>query len=141
MLAAMADREHQHHDRPRHHLAGALEQWAASDRHRKNLVAIVLSGGVMVWLSVAAWGMPDRVAFLRGAAVAFSAAHGVRHVLVLSTLARLRREGMAEAARALDAYRDPLRLTSLDLAVAWLGFMVLVPIASWLLGGAVPAGG
>lgn len=142
MLAAMADREHRQHDRRghRHFLANALDQWSASDRHRKNLFAIVLSGGVMVWLSVAAWGMPERVAFLRSVAAAFAAAHGLRHVLLVSTLVRLRREGMAEAARALYAYRDPLRLNSLDLTVAWLCFLVLVPIVDWLAG-PIPAAG
>jgi hypothetical protein len=136
IFTAMADREHQRHSRSsqRRHLTNALEQWATSDRHRRNLLAVLLSCGVMVWLSVAAWGLPDRVAFLRSVAAAFAAAHGVRHVLVICTLARLRREGMAEAARALDAYRDPLRLNSLDLAAAWLGFMVLVPIIDRLAG-------
>jgi hypothetical protein len=65
--------------------------------------------------------------FIRGNALVLLAAHGALHALTLHSLKFLQLLDFAEASTALARYRDPRRVSHLDLAAAWLGFYALAP--------------
>lgn len=87
---------------------------------------------MMVCLLGGTWDMPGRAAFLRGVAAVFVIIHGALHLLIVRVLVRLRAEGVAAAGRALAAYRDPRRVTSLDLVFGWTAFAVLISVLNWI---------
>ena len=97
-----------------------------------NTGAIVFTVLMMICLLGGTWDMPNRAAFLRGAAVVFVALHGFLHLGVLQGLKRLQRRGMAAAGRVRQALGDPRRVTNLDLAVGWAGYALLISALNWL---------
>jgi hypothetical protein len=78
----------------------------------------------------------------RGVALLCIGLHGVLHMFVLHVLRRLLQErGTPAVGKALQAYLDRRRLSNLDLAIAWVGFALLVSILDGLFALALPAGG
>lgn len=112
--------------------ARRLERWAELPCRQTNTGAIAFTGLMMICVLGGTWDMPGRAAFLRGVALAFIVLHGGMHVLILRLLKPLRARGVAAAARALAAYRDPRRVTNLDLAIGWAGFGALISLLNWL---------
>lgn len=112
--------------------ARRLERWAKLPARQTNTGAIAFTGLMMACLLGATWDMPARAAFLRGVALAFAILHGGLHLLIVRLLMRLRTRGLTTAGRALAAYRDPRRVTNLDLAIGWVGYGVLISVLNWL---------
>ncbi len=54
--------------------------------------------------------------------------HGFLHVWLTGWLSRESAAGVTEAKAALDAYRNPRRLSHIDLAIAWVVFTTLVSL-------------
>lgn len=113
-------------------LAARLDCWAATPPQQTNTATIAFTGLMMVCLLGGTWDMPNRAAFLRGVAMAFVLLHGALHLLVIRALTQWRARGIAAAGRALRAYRDTRRVTSLDLAIGWAGFGLLISALNWL---------
>jgi hypothetical protein len=129
-------------DNAERRFAAAVEKWVARPRRQTNLAAISATGVAMLWLLAATWQEPGRLAFLRGVALLCIGLHGVLHMFVLHVLRRLLQErGTPAVGKALQAYLDRRRLSNLDLAIAWVGFALLVSILDGLFALALPAGG
>ncbi|HTY66745.1 MAG TPA: hypothetical protein VMH36_08845 [Alphaproteobacteria bacterium] len=101
--------------------AARLDTWAALPPRQTNTGAVVFTVLMMVCLLGGTRDMPSRASFLRGVAVAFVGLHGVLHLAIIRGLARMQSGGIAAAGRALRAYRDPRRVTNLDLVIGWAG--------------------
>ena len=112
--------------------AARLDTWAALPPRQTNTGAVVFTVLMMVCLLGGTWDMPSRVAFLRGVAAAFVALHGALHLAIIRGLVRMQSRGIAAADRALRAYRDPRRVTNLDLVIGWAGYAVLISVLNWL---------
>jgi hypothetical protein len=63
------------------------------------------------------------------------------HLTWIRWLTRERDLGVVEAEAALQEYRDPRRVTGLDLAMAWLGFAAFAPVLNSILGIGLATGG
>lgn len=105
-----------------------LGQWRATDRISQNTVAILVTVAVMATFVGAEHQGDDRVVFLRASAAAMIVLHSVLHVAMLRALDVMVRSHFPGAEHALAIYRDPCRLSHLDLAAIWLAFFVLVPL-------------
>jgi len=114
------------------HWAARLDRWAALPPRQTNTGVIAFTALMMICLLGGTWGMPDQASFLRCVAAAFIALHGVLHLAIIRGLARLRSRGVSAAGRALAAYRDPRRVTNLDLVIGWGGYAVLISVLSRL---------
>jgi len=109
-----------------------LDRWAETPPHQTNVGLIAFTVLMMVGLLGATWDMPERAPFLRGVAMVFIGIHGVLHLLMWRALARLRARGLIAAERAFAAYRDPHRVTNLDLAIGWAGYAILISVLNAL---------
>ena len=112
-----------------------LDRWAETPPRQTNVGVIAFTVLMMIGLLGATWDMPDRAPFLRGVAMVFIGLHAILHLLTVRALTRLQAKGLAAAKRASAAYRDPHRVTNLDLAIGWTGFAFLVSILNWLAAG------
>ncbi len=112
--------------------AERLNRWARLPPRQTNTGAVAFTGLMMACLLGATWDMPARAAFLRGVALAFLVLHGGLHLLILRLLTRWQARGLSAAGRVLAAYRDPRRVTNLDLAIGWAGFGGLISVLNWL---------
>lgn len=129
---------------PRSHdgvVAAALLSWCRRPRLQANRAVVTVGVLTMTWITVFAWPMPDRVTFLRNVALMFAATHGTWHVLVRRGLRRLCARGVAGADEALASYLDPLRISHLDLAAAWLAFALGMRLVDWAVSASVTATG
>jgi hypothetical protein len=121
--------------------AAALRQWMARPRRVANVRALAAMCLTMLLLAVTAANAPERNDLLRGVAVFFSGIHFVLHATWVRWLKQQLAAGIPEAAAALQAYRDPRRITGLDVAMAWLGFAALAPTFAALFTADAPNGG
>jgi len=118
-----------------HRWAARLDRWAETPPHQTNIGLIVFTVLMMIGLLGATWDMPERAPFLRGVAMVFIGIHGVLHLLMLRALTRLQAKDLAAGKRALAAYRDPHRVTNLDLAIGWTGYAVLISVLNSVAAG------
>ena len=109
-----------------------LDRWAALSPRQTNTGLIAFTALMMVCLLGGTWDMPDRAAYLCGIALIFAGTHGLLHLLTLRGLRRLQTKGVAAAGRALAAYRDPRRVTHLDLVIGWMGYAALMSVLNWV---------
>jgi hypothetical protein len=108
--------------------AARLDKWSARPLREANAVTLMIPLLVMGWVVQIAWPMPDRAALLRAIALMFVAVHVARHWWTIRVFRRLADHGLAAAATALAAYRDPRRISSLDLAALWLALAATAPM-------------
>ena len=120
-------------DRSGTRLSPALARWIARSRREANLEELTWLALSMLALTMTVWVDPDGVSSLRYIAIVIAGVHGVQHLVWIETLRRLHDRGVAKAETALRVYLDPLRITCLDLAMAWVGFGAFVPIVFRLL--------
>ena len=103
------------------------QSWLAVPLARVNVSAVATTAIAMLFLLSY---HPEDVQpedFIRANALVLLAAHGVLHALTLHTLKVLQLMDFAEAGTVLARYRDPRRVSHLDLAATWLGFYALAP--------------
>jgi hypothetical protein len=101
--------------------------WLSVPLARVNVSAVATTAVAMLFLLSY---HPEEIQpedFIRGNALVLIAAHGALHALTLHSLKFLQLLDFAEASTALARYRDPRRVSHLDLAAAWLGFYALAP--------------
>jgi hypothetical protein len=94
---------------------------------RTNATALATTAAVMLFLVCYQPEEFPPVEFIRANALLLIAAHAGLHALTLNSLKFLDLLEIAEARPALTHYRDPRRVSHLDLAAAWLGFYALTP--------------
>lgn len=97
--------------------------WLAVPLSRTNAAAAAVTAVVMLLLI----GSQPDAALLRANALVLMMVHATLHALTLNSLKLLRTQHFATAQATLARYRDPRRVSHLDLAAAWLGFYCLAP--------------
>lgn len=103
-----------------------LEQQRSTDRVSQNAITLLVTAAIMASFLLVDQQAEDRVAFVRGGAASMILLHSLLHLATLRGLDLMLRNRFPGAEQALELYRDPRRLSHLDLAAIWLGFFVLV---------------
>lgn len=104
-----------------------VENWLSVRHGRAN--ATTLTSVVCAMLFLIAYEPKDveQVEFMRASAVLLVALHTAFHVCTLNALKLMAVLQVVDAEHALENYRDPRRVSHLDLAATWLGFYALTP--------------
>ena len=108
-------------------LATSLKRWAERPIRRANLRAAGISVVTIAVTVTLAHETPDPASAVRGMAILFAAVQSVAHVVTTGMLRALGSLGLAEGVVALASYRDPRRLSAMDLAVVWLAVALAAP--------------
>jgi hypothetical protein len=108
-------------------LATSLKRWAERPVRRANLRAAGISVFTIAFTVVAAHHTPDPASAARGMAILFAVIQSVAHVFTTGMLRVLGSLGLTEAVTALASYRDPRRLSAMDLMVLWLAVAIAAP--------------
>jgi len=103
-----------------------LERWLSIPRSQSNLVSVATTVAFMALL-VFRYSGPDPVMVVREVAMLMALMHGLMHLMAIRGLNALVRRGAPLGRQALEAYRDPRRVSHLDIAAAWGGLYVLAP--------------
>jgi hypothetical protein len=111
-------------------LATGLKRWAQRPIRRANLRTAGIAAIAFAFTAIAAHRTSDPASAIRDMAILFAAAQSVAHVFTICMLRALAARGVAEAAAALASYRDPRRLSGMDLMVMWLAVAIAVPLFS-----------
>jgi hypothetical protein len=109
-------------------VATSLKRWAERPIRRANLRATGVSVATIAFTVIASYQTPDPVSAARGMAMLFAAIQSVAHVVTTGMLRTLGSLGVGEAAAALASYRDPRRLSGMDLAVMWLAVAIAISL-------------
>jgi hypothetical protein len=104
-----------------------LQRWIERPRRTVNIAAAMATGLMMVVMFAASLQMPEPALFRRGVALLLIMVHCLLHLASLAGLRALVRHDVDGAARALAIYTDPWRISHLDQAVAWVGFLAVAP--------------
>ena len=97
-----------------------LRRWSQRPISDTNARTLGLFGVLIVVVMVAAQNAPDPAAVVRGLSAVYFAMLASAHVVSLFMLRGLWRAGVAEAQGAMEAMRDPRRLSAFDMAMSWL---------------------
>ena len=109
-------------------LATSLKRWAERPVRRANLRAAGISAVTIAVAVTLAHETPDPASTVRGMAIVFAAVQSIAHAATTGALRALASFGLAEGVVALASYRDPRRLSAMDLAVMWLAVAVTAPL-------------
>jgi hypothetical protein len=107
--------------------ARVAAHWLAIPVGHANMAALSVTACVMVLLAGHEAEGLDAAAFVRTSALALIAVHAGFHSLTVNVLKFMELLDVAEATPALRAYRDPRRVSHLDLAALWLAYYALTP--------------
>lgn len=97
-----------------------LKRWSLRPVRATNAQALGLCGVLVVLVLVAARHAPDPAATIRGLAAMFAVMLGSLHFMSLGLLRGLLRAGVGEAQDAINAVRDPRRISGFDMAMLWM---------------------
>jgi hypothetical protein len=97
-----------------------LKRWSQRSIGDTNARALGLSAVLVVLMLVTIQHAPQPATAVRTLAVMFSVMLGTMHYLSLGMLRGLLRAGVPEAQEALDAVRNPRRISAFDMAMTWL---------------------
>jgi hypothetical protein len=100
-------------------IGAELKRWSQRPISATNARALGLCGVLIVIMLVAAQHMPNPAVAVRQFAAMYVVFLGSLHFLSKGVLRGLLRVGVAEAQDALDAVRDPRRISAFDMAVLW----------------------
>ena len=100
-------------------IGAELKRWSQRPISATNARALGLCGILIVIVLVAARHMPDPAVAARQFAAMYVVFLGSLHFLSKGVLRGLLRAGVAEAQDALDAVRDPRRISAFDMAMLW----------------------
>jgi hypothetical protein len=107
-----------------------VETWTTVPLRRSNATALASAACAMVFLLAYEPEEVGRIEFMRASAVILIALHAAFHVGTLNALKFMAQMQVDRAAHALESYRDPRRISHLDLAAAWMAFHALTPYVS-----------
>jgi hypothetical protein len=109
-----------------------LENWLAVPLKRTNTAAVGSTLVAMLFLVAYKPEEIEHIRFMRAYAVLLIAVHIAFHIGTLNALKFMALQQISHAEHALTSYRDPHRISYLDLAAAWLGFYSLSPFLALL---------
>lgn len=101
-------------------IGAELKRWSQRPVGAANMRAVGLSVALTMLMLAAAHSLPAAADAVRGFAAMSATMLATMHFIALGTLRGLRRAGVAEAQDAIDAMRDPRRISAFDMAMAWL---------------------
>jgi hypothetical protein len=101
-------------------IVAELKRWSQRPIGDTNARALGLSAVLAVLMLVAAQHAPQPANSVRMLAVMFSVMLGTLHYMSLGMLRGLLRAGVPEAQDAIDAVRNPRRISAFDMAMTWL---------------------
>ena len=103
-------------------IGAELKRWSQRPIGATNVRAVGLSVALTMLMLAAAHSLPAPADVVRGFAATSAAMLATIHFIALGTLRGLRRAGIAEAQDAMNAMRDPRRISAFDMAMTWLLF-------------------
>lgn len=101
-------------------IGAQLKRWSQRPITETNVRALGLSVVLIVTMLVAAQHAPQPAVAVRGLAVMSAVMLGTLHFMSLGVLRGLLRAGVPEAQDAMDAVRDPRRISAFDMSMTWL---------------------
>jgi hypothetical protein len=101
-------------------IGAELKRWSQRPVTTTNARALGLSGVLLVMVLLAGQHSPQPAAAIRAVAAIYAVMLATLHYLSLGVLRGLLRGGVAEAQDAMDAVRDPRRISAFDMAMTWL---------------------
>lgn len=101
-------------------IGAQLKRWSQRPITETNVRALGLSVVLMVTMLVAAEHAPQPATAVRLLAVMSAVMLGSLHFMSLGVLRGLLRAGVPEAQDAMDAVRDPRRISAFDMSMSWL---------------------
>lgn len=104
-----------------------VENWLAVPLKRANTTTLTTALCAMVFLIAYEPEELEQIQFMRANAIVLITLHAALHVGMLNALRLMALQHMAHAEPALENYRDPRRISHLDLSAIWLGFYALTP--------------
>ena len=96
-----------------------LARWAAIPVAKANLRTLAGAAICISWLVFGSLLVENSRDFVLVSSLTLLVAHACVHMTTIVLLKQLGDQGRADARIALKAYRNPLRLNNLDLAMAW----------------------
>lgn len=105
-----------------------VENWSAVPPGRANATALLTTIAAMAILISYEPEDMESIEFMRASALLLMAVHAILHVGTANALRVMALMELPHAEEALEAYRDPHRLSHLDLSATWLGFYSLAPV-------------
>jgi hypothetical protein len=100
-------------------IGAELKRWSQRPISATNGRALGLCVIVIVMMLVAAPSAPDPAAAIHGFATMFVVLQGSLHFMSMGLLRGLLRAGVGEAQDAINAVRDPRRISNFDMAMLW----------------------
>jgi hypothetical protein len=101
-------------------IGAELKRWSQRPVGATNARALGLCGILIVMLLVAAQRAPNPAAVVHGAATMFVVIQGSLYFMSMGLLRGLLRGGIGEARDAINAVRDPHRISNFDMAMLWI---------------------
>jgi hypothetical protein len=100
-------------------IGAELKRWSQRPIGATNARVVGLCAIVVVMMLVAAQHEPNSAAAVQAIATMFVVIQGSLHFMSLGLLRGLLRAGIGEAQDAIDAMRDPRRISNFDVAMLW----------------------
>jgi hypothetical protein len=100
-------------------IGAELKRWSERPIGATNARALGLCTIVTVMMLVAAQRAPNPAAAVHGIATIFAMIQGSVHFMSMGLLHGLRRGGIGEAQDAINAVRNPRRISNFDMAMLW----------------------
>ena len=100
-------------------IGAKLRHWSEKPVSQTNARALAFCIIGFVLTLVAARHSPDPIAAVRSISVMFIAVQAAVHYLAIASLRSLIGLGVKEAETALEVYRNPCRISCLDIAMVW----------------------
>ncbi len=109
-------------------LSVGLKRWSQRPIRQANLRAVGITLATVAMMMLAASQTPDPMPVIRGMAILLAATQSVVHFVTVAALRGFSALGISAAPAALASYRDPRRLSAMDLAAAWLACAAVAPL-------------
>ena len=108
-------------------IGAKLQHWSERPISQTNTRAFAFCFVGLVLTLMAAQHSPDPIAATRSIAVMFVVVQGTVHYVAIASLRSLIDLGVKEASAALETYRNPRRVSCLDIAMLWTAVALIVP--------------